>query len=199
MLPCFYCRTDLLPVPSVVVSHILTHGALFPRPSGCTHTTKHYPLTRTDIQTLSLSAHPPHECLRLWWSWWWDHCGLLPCVLSVSLCFSLLGLDAVLFHVALRLPCIPPQLQGIRVSCQCSFLSSFTAHSQECWSWPDSFFLFSRFSSPLSPLLYFYLLFLCLCLAIFSYIGLWRASCTFGRLEIFCQSSVDSLCEWFYM
>ena len=36
-------------------------------------------------------------------------------------------------------------------------------------------------------------------LSLFFFCTMWRVPCTFCRFKVFCQRSVDTLCEWFYM
>ena len=75
---------------------LLALGSMLPSPSGCLHRAKPSPLTRTNFWSLSLSAQPPSECLRLWCPWRWYQWSVL-----LSLCFALLSPAALLFSEAL--------------------------------------------------------------------------------------------------
>lgn len=127
-------------------------------------------LSGTDLQSLSLSTHPPPQHLRLWCPDWWFRSVWL------SLSFAVHSLAAAFFLGTLK-SC---QLSRSFVSQVASLqeVGSFTVPSQECQSHSDSF--------SLSCFLLFY--------PVMS-----RVSCPFWRLKLFCQHSVDVLCKQFYM
>lgn len=53
-------------VPSGTASHSPALSILLPSPLGCLHTANPSPLPVTDLWSLSFSAQPPPEHLRLW-------------------------------------------------------------------------------------------------------------------------------------
>ena len=146
---------------------------LLPSPSGCLLTSNPSPLTGNDLWSLSLSAQPLPEHLRLqcpgrWYQWF----------VQLSLSFALFSLAAVFFSVALRYLHL-----------------GWSLHQVTSQGWVP--FLFSqlplRSAGPIlipPPLPLFFLLF---------YPVMWRVSCPFWRFMVFCQHSVDVLCKSFYM
>ena len=136
-----------------------------PAPSSCFHIANPSTLPKlTSAPTWVSQALVPRP-----WYWW---------SVQHSLCFSLLWPAAVLLSEALRLPLTwLISLSGIP---RCGFLSSFTVPSQECWSHPDYFFLFSFFFS------------FCFTQLCGGFLAL------FWRSQAFCQCSVDVLFESFY-
>ena len=80
------------------------HGTLLRSPSGCLHTANPSPFPGTDLWSLSLSAQPLSEYLRLWWYQWF---------VWLPLCFSLLSPAGALFSVALRFPVSTDTLQAV--------------------------------------------------------------------------------------
>lgn len=101
-------------------------------PSGCFHTSNPSP-PRTELSVPSPT---------------WGSQAILSWVVvpMVSLCFALLSAAAAPFSKALRFPFCTGwpacQLGGLP---GCGFLSSFSAPSQDSWSCPVSFFVFSFF------------------------------------------------------
>lgn len=119
-----------------------------PSPSGCFHIAKPSPLPGSDPQRPSLSAQILLECLKLgctrWWYW-----------LSVWL-FLLCPPEARWYPFLWGFWAPPPSWRIsllVRWLPVCKFIYFFTATSQECWSYPDSFFFFSL--STLSLCLFF--------------------------------------------
>ena len=116
------------------------------------------PLSGTDLSSLSLSAQPLPECLRLWCP------GAVVQMISVvppqSNCCTFLRCFEDLPLSKLISPSVgcPPK---------CRFLSPFITPSQECWSCPDSFLFLS---------LFFPLLFYQLCGVILAILGGLRSS-----------------------
>ena len=71
-------------------------GTLLISPSGCLHTANHSPLPGTDLWSLSLSAQPPPEHLRLWCPGWWCNHFLI-CLSSSLACENCESKDYVEF------------------------------------------------------------------------------------------------------
>ena len=77
--PCLSCGSGPFPwflllwcsLPQPVVYHSPAHGTLLLSPSGCLNRASPSLLPRTGLQSLSLSAQPPLEHLRLWCPGWW--------------------------------------------------------------------------------------------------------------------------------
>ena len=97
------------------------------------------------------------------------------------MCFSLPTFPSSVQLLCFSLRLLIPKSQLISASVRWfpgyGLLYSFTVPSQECWSCLDSF---------LSLFLLFYPV-------------TWRVSCPFWRFNVFCQCSVDVLCESFYV
>ena len=176
MAPCFSCRPSPPPGFPQLCSTPQSAAHCSLAPSGCLHTANPSPLPGTDLWSLSLSAQPPPEHLRLW----------CPGAVVQMICVALSLLRPPQSTCcAFLCSCEDPLSRPISLSGGfpgCGFLSFFTAPSQECWSHSDSFF-------PLSPCLFFLLF----------YQVMWRVSCPFWRFQVFCQGSVDVLCESFYV
>ena len=69
-LPLLWAQTSSR-VPSGVASHSPARGTAHLSPSGCRHTATPSPLPGTHLRSLSLSAQPPPEHLRLWFPGRW--------------------------------------------------------------------------------------------------------------------------------
>ena len=151
-------------------------SALFLSPSGCPHTATHSPLLRTDLWNLGFSAQPPPECLRLWGP---GEVVPVVCVALTLLCPS--QSSCCTFHCNFEVPL--SRLMSLSVRWLPRLWVPFLINDSLSGMLVPSSFLFSI------SLSFFTLL----------YPVMWRVSCPFWRFNVFCQCSVDVLCEFFYI